>query len=174
MAVIALIIYGYFTSSLPAPFPAKGERPSPGGTPTPAAGNAPAPAAQVGRPFTFGGGLYSIDKIDRIGQLQKGSATLSAGGTFLLVFLSVENRGIEPLAFQSSDFALFDRQGRRYAAHIEATKLAGPAFQTSDLLGEAIGPGLKRQGVLAFDVPLDAGGFSFRLLNGYLDISLGS
>ncbi len=92
----------------------------------------------------------------------------------MLVFISVVNRGTEPLSLKPSDFALYDNYQRRYSAHGEATKLAAQAYDRADLFAEAVEPGLSRQGILTFDVPQEDASFSLRLFNGFMDVSLGS
>jgi len=175
VVLIGLSLWGYFTSALPAPLPAwhratSVATPSPLGASTP---GAQALQAQRGRPFTFGNGLYSVEKTDRVAELKQGGTSLTASGSFFLVFLSVTNQGQEPLSFSPSDFSLHDQQGRKFTVHSEATKLASLTNQKSDLFSEALQPGLGRETVLVFDVPKESTGLSLRLSNGYLDVSLG-
>jgi hypothetical protein len=108
-----------------------------------------------------------------VAELKQGGTSLTASGSFFLVFLSVTNQGQEPLSFSPSDFSLHDQQGRKFTVHSEATKLASLTNQKSDLFSEALQPGLGRETVLVFDVPKESTGLSLRLSNGYLDVSLG-
>lgn len=172
---VALFLWGYFTSDLPAPLPARHRttpvaNPSQTGTGTPGTQGL---QAQAGRPFIYGNGLYSVEKTDRVAQVGQAGSSVTASGSFLLVFLSVTNQGPEPLSFSPSDFSLRDKQGRTFTIHLEATKLAVLANQRSDLFSEAIQPGLDRKIVLVFEVPKDSTGPSLRLSNGYLDVNLG-
>lgn len=172
---VALFLWGYFTSDFPAPLPARhratsAAMPSPTGTGTPGTQGL---QAQPGHPFIYGNGLYTVEKMERVAQVGQGGNSVTASGSFLLVFLSVTNQGQEPLSFSPSDFSLRDKQGRTFTLHSEATKLASLANQKSDLFSEALQPGLSRETVLAFDVPKESSGLSLRLSSGYLDVNLG-
>ncbi len=172
--IIAVGIWGYITSSLPAPLPAW-HRTSPGAATT--SPNTPAeqgPTASVGKSFTFGHLQYVIEKTERSGDITQGSTSLKSAGSFFLVYLTARNQGKQPVSLAPADFALEDSQGREFTLNREATKLAGQVSETGDFLGEALQPGLGRRGVLVFDVPQSASGLTLRLSNGYLDVNLGS
>lgn len=172
LAIIVLVI-GFTTDILPPPLPARHREGTP---PTPVA--APAAATRglqvpSGRPFTFGSALYEVEKTGRASEFRDKTAAFTPSGTFLLVFLSVTNQGREPLAFGPGDFTLHDKEGRRFSALREATRLASSLNEKKDIFGEALQPGLGMEAVLVFDVPKEAEGLVLRLSHGYLDVGLG-
>ncbi|MBI4289519.1 MAG: DUF4352 domain-containing protein [Chloroflexi bacterium] len=172
---IIILVLGFTTDILPPPLPAR-HRETPQATstatPTPAAVTTLGLQAQSGRPFTFGNGLYTVDKTGRASEFTDRTTSVKPSGTFLLVFLSVANRGREPLTFSPSDFTLYDREGRKFTALREATKLAASLNEKRDVFGEALQPGLSMEAIIVFDIPKDAAGLSLRLSYGYLDVNL--
>jgi Domain of unknown function (DUF4352) len=82
-----------------------------------------------------------------------------ADGKYLIVTLTVENGGQQPVDAGSFEYVLVYKQSRFYSS-----SNAGAAF--SDWLeeGKDLNPGLRRTGTLVFDVPLNAAAADFTLL----------
>jgi hypothetical protein len=170
IAVIGLFAYGYFTSSLPAPFPALHR------TTTPATSTTNPnllPNARINEPFVYGSVLYTITGVDKKVQVQQGTSIFTASGTFVLVSVTVRDQGQAPVTLQPSSFSLRDSQGREFSLHQAATRAASSVPGKTDLFAEALQPGVDRQAVIVFDVPRADSDFSLRLYSGYVDVSLG-
>ena len=172
VAIIAVFVWGYFTNDLPAPLPSFKPRTT---TTIPVATTTTTTAAefQLNKPFTFGSAQYTITKIDLINELKSGTTTTTTTGSYVLVFLAVLDEGMTPLTLNPSDFTLIDNKGRIFTLNQEATRIASVSNGKGNLLTESLQPGLSKEGVLTFDVPKDASGFSMRLSNGYVNVNLG-
>lgn len=170
--IIAVFLWGYFTSQLPAPLPAW-HRVSAENRPSQSAAVIQSPKAQANHLFTYGDVSYLISRVDRTEELKYANTSFMTSGSFVVLSISVTNQGVEPVFLQPSDFALYDSQGQQFAIHEEGTKLAATIYQKIDLFGEALQPGLGSDGILVFEVPKAAAGFFLRLSKGYLDADLG-
>jgi len=171
VAIVGLITWGYFTSSLPAPFPAR-HRTTPTTASPGATGAGQLPAASPDKPFAYGNVLYTVVNITKAADVKHGTASFQAAGTFIMLPLTLVNQSKEPVTFRATDFTLRDGQGQIFSIHGGATGLASAAPGKSDLFAEALQPGLEIQSVLVFDVPRQASGFVLRINNGYLDVDL--
>lgn len=172
VAIVGLITWGYFTSSLPAPFPAR-HRATVSTTSQVTTGAGQLPAASPNEPFAYGSVLYTVGNITKAADVKHGTTSVQAVGTFILVPLTVANQSQEPVTFQPSDFALHDAEGQVFSLHGGATGLASAAPGKSDLFAEALQPGLEIQAVLVFDVPKQASAFDLRISSGFMDVKLG-
>ena len=172
VAIVGLIAYGYFTSSLPAPFPAL-HRTTAAETTAPTPGTPQVPTASPGKPFAYGDVLYTVGDVSKTNEVRRGTASSQAVGTFVLVPLTLSNTSREPVDFASTDFSLRDGQGQVFSLHAAATGLANAAPGKTDLFAEALQPGLEIQAILVFDVPRQASGFDLRISSGFMDVSLG-
>ncbi len=172
LAVIIVLFWGWFTSQLPEPLPVRnrgGTQLAPSGTSIPAQGT----GVQASRPFTYGNAIYSITDISTVTEVKAGRTSLTSTGSFVVLLLTINNQGDEPIILHPSDFILHDMQNRRFTVNVAATSIAESANRRSGLFNEAVQPGMGRQGVLVFEVPRDDRGFSLRLANGFLDVNLG-
>jgi hypothetical protein len=172
VVIVGFLTWGYFTSSLPAPFPARNRKTAESTSSTETTVTSPGLQLKMGTPFTYGNLQYLISKTERTTEVKQGGTTLDTSGSFILVFLTVKNSSKGPVILEPSDFALNDAEGRVYSLNLEASKLASVANEADDIFGEALQPSLGRTGVLVFDIPIDATNLSIRLFNGYLDVSL--
>jgi hypothetical protein len=172
VVVVGFLTWGYLTSSLPAPFPARhrtsAENISTSGT---------TDTSQIlqykeGTLFTYGNLQYLVSKTERATEVKQGNTTVKTSGSFILVFVTVKNSSKVPVVLEPSDFALIDAEGRAYSVNLGASNLSSTANEAGDMFGEALQPSLERTGVLVFDIPKDATGLSIRLYNGYLDVAL--
>lgn len=170
VVIVGLITWGYFTSSLPAPFPAR-HRTTTTETSLPAQGQLPTGATD--KPFTYGNVLYTVGNISKSAEVKHGTASFQAVGTFVQVPLTLVNQSQEPVTFTASDFILHDSQGQVFSLHTGATGLACAAPGKTDLFTEALQPGLEIQSVLVFDVPKQTTGFDLRISSGFMDVNLG-
>jgi hypothetical protein len=172
VAIVGVFLWGYFTAQLPPPLPAYHPKTTSTDTPTQTQ-TTTTPAYQANHPFNYGTAQYSIIKIETATELKSGTLTASTSGSFVLVFLSVLDQGMNPLSLAPSDFTLIDNKGRTYTLNQEATNIACLLNDKKNILSESLQPGLSRDGVLAFDVPEAAAGFTLRLSNGYVEVALG-
>jgi hypothetical protein len=184
MIVIAVLCVGamlwaYFTDQLPGPLPKYHSATVKTGTTTTT--NAAIPsgitttAYPASQPFDFGAAQYTLGKITVSGdELRSGTLTATTSGNFVIVDLTVLDRGSVPLSLEASDFTLYDNRGNLYAVNENATNIASlSTANRKNLLTEPLQPGLSRDGIIVFEVPKDASGFTLRASNGYVDISLG-
>jgi hypothetical protein len=169
VAIVGLVTYGYFTSSLPAPFPARNRPPAE--TTPPIAGSQQS-QAQADRPFAYGSVLYSIGNTSRVEEVRQSGVSFKASGIFLLINVELTNQGREPVALHPSDFVLHDSLGREFSVHQAAAKTAAAVYDKADIFTAALQPGLTVEGVLIFDVPKQATGLVLRISKGYLDVKL--
>jgi hypothetical protein len=170
VAIVGLIAWGYFTSSLPAPFPTM-HRTTAAETSSPSQGQLP--TASPGKPFAYGSVLYTVGSISKSADIKQGTASFQAVGTFVQVPLTLANESKAPVTFTASDFVLHDSQGQVFSLHSGATVLACAAPGKTDLFAEALQPGLGIQVVLVFDVPKQVSGFDLRISRGFMDVNLG-
>jgi hypothetical protein len=185
MIVIAVLCIGsmlwaYFTDQLPGPLPKfhTASNTKPGVTTTT---NSAVPsgitttAYPASQPFDFGAAQYTLGKISVSGDdLRSGTLTATTSGSFVLVDLTVLDRGSAPLVLDAADFTLYDSKGNLYTVNENATNIASlSTANRKNLLTEPLQPGLSRDGIIVFEVPKDASGFTLRVANGYVDISLG-
>ncbi|MDP2919982.1 MAG: DUF4352 domain-containing protein [Dehalococcoidia bacterium] len=169
IAIVGLTIYGYFTSSLPAPFPARNRAPA---ETMPSSATNQLPQVQADRPFTYGSVLYSLGDTSRAEEVRGSGVSHKAGGVFLLINLTLTNQGKEPVILEPSDFTLIDGQGREFSIHQSASRTAAVVNAKADIFSEALQPGIPVNGVLVFDVPKQATGLVLRISKGYLDVKL--
>lgn len=169
LAIIGVAIWGYYTSSFPAPLPARNRAVQAVKT-TPATGVTPV-QPQVNKAFAFGDIEYTISNVEHSTSVSKPGASITTTGSFVRVSINVENLGERPVVLQAGDFALVDSQGRYYSVHQAATTAA--AGDSVAFFSEALQPGLIHAGVIVFEVPKDTGGLTLRLLNGYAEVDLG-
>jgi len=172
VAIVSLITWGYFTSSLPVPFPAR-HRATVVTTSQGTTGGGQLPAASTNQPFVYGNVMYTVGNITKAADVKHDTTSFQATGTFILVPLTVVNQSLEPVTLQPSDFALQDGQGQVFSLHGGATRLANAATGKTNLFEEALQPGLEIQAVLVFDVPKQASGFDLRISSGFVDVKLG-
>lgn len=168
LAIVIFVAAAYFSGNIPF----VGQQDNGPGTPPPVTGGQ-LPAASIGRAIGYGEWGYRVSSAEKRDRLEFDSKSLLPGGSFLLVHLTVTNNGKEPRSLAAADFGLIDGQGRRYSVDSEATELASGQLSKSRLLDVVIQPGLSKDSVVVFDIPGDAGGLSFRLFQGYLDVDLG-
>jgi hypothetical protein len=171
IAIVIVFLWGYFTNDLPAPLPSFKPRTT---TTTPTTTSTTTTSEfQLNKPFTFGSAQYTITKIELATELQSGTATTSTTGSYILVFLTVTNEGIVPLSLNPADFTLLDNKGRTFTLNQEATRIAALSNKKSNILTESLQPGLRQEGIIAFEVPDNTSGFVLRLSNGYVNVNLG-
>jgi len=120
----------------------------------------------------FSGVRYTVGVAQQAVRVGTSDTGRHARGVFLLVPLTVQNTGREPLALAPGDVALLDSQGRRFSPDVAATRLHAEATRGDSLLETTVQPGLTLSGVLVFDVPTDASGLVLRVSRGYIDLAL--
>lgn len=169
--LIAVFAWGYFTNSFPAPFPSVSPRNPAATTPTTTATTPQ--GFQIGKPFTYGSAVYTVDRTANVGEINVSGGKSIAAGTYILVYLTVIDQAVVPLELGPGDFALVDSSGHLFTVDQKATEAASVADGLKNILTDSLQPGLSRQGVLTFDVPKDATGFSLRLYSGYVSVGLG-
>ena len=169
LAIVGVAIWGYYTSSFPAPLPARNRAVQESKT-TPASEATPV-QPQMDRAFVFGDVEYTVSKVERSATVSKPGVSITAMGSFVQISFTVKNLGDAPVVLPAADFALYDSQGRGYSVHQAAT--AAAAEEPVAFFSEALQPGLTRTGVIVFEVPENASGLRLRLLNGYTEVDLG-
>jgi hypothetical protein len=114
-------------------------------------------AAPIGTPAQTGNLAITVTKVEP-GVAQVGTevgGTLlgeKAQGQFVLVHVSVENVGAEAESFSDMNAKIYDAEGREF----EANSAAGIYIEGNDSLFGEINPGNTLQGVLVYDLPVDA------------------
>lgn len=88
-----------------------------------------------------------------------------ADGIFVVITLSMENVGKESEYISSSQFGLIDNQDRKYDVSTEAIIYLG-SMGFDALIFDKLGPGLKTEGSIIFDVPSDDKGLKLKISGG--------
>ncbi len=125
------------------------------------------------RAFQFGDVVYGVTGLERKDGPGVGNPVRGPHGRFIVLSVSVQNRGNAPVQFSAGDFGLLDGQGRLFSPDREATRAYAAEYRRDALVELVLQPGLSADAVLVFDVPTDATGLALRLQKGYLDVSLG-
>lgn len=109
-------------------------------------------APGVGDPVRDGQFEFTVNRvkcgIKRVG----GQFGEDAQGKFCFVYLTVENIGDQAQAFSGDEQLMFDEQGREFSADTEAQFY----LDDGNAIYEEINPGNKVEGIVVFDIPLDA------------------
>ncbi|MBU9705937.1 DUF4352 domain-containing protein [Paenibacillus sp. AK121] len=87
---------------------------------------------------------------------EKGSVgDITTEGKFVVVSVKVRNVGSKPVNIDSNYFTLYDSNGRKYDPSGDANSYLKEQFAF-----DSLNPGLSRKAQVAFEVPIDAVGFS--------------
>lgn len=141
------------TASAPADGAPPGADPAAPAEPAAPVEEEPAPAAPgVGTPVADGKFEFTVTNVEQgVGRVGSDMFGEDAQGQFLLVHVTVRNVGDEAQYFDSSSQKLVDAQGRQHSADSAAAiYLDGSSFL------ESVNPGNSVEGIVVFDVPVDA------------------
>jgi hypothetical protein len=119
--------------------------------------SSPADAQDAGQTVRFGVWEIAVTGTETRDTIPAGGEIVRARGTYLVVFLTVENSGNAPEYFYSGDFLVTDDGGTSFSADSEAT-IAYQIYVLDEDAGD-YQPGFAYETAVVFDVPAEASGF---------------
>jgi len=171
LVIVGLGVYAYFTTPLPFGLSALIRTPG-GANVAPAASPSIAPGSRTaaGQPLVLGATNLTVQAAQRNQPLALGGGT--AGGSFTILQIELQNAGNEPLSPRREDFRLVDERARSYVVDLEATRAVNQTNRRRVAFDASVPPGGRLVTLLAFETPPDVGGLTLRVNLGYGDLEL--
>lgn len=134
-----------------------------------------AEAAKIGDPVKAGNITWTVTRVEQKTELRSFGETKQ--GNFVIVDLTAENTGKEPVTVDSESLALLDDQGRTHETDTDQSLYVPSRL---DLFLEQVNPGVTKEARVIFNIAPDAGGLILRAgdgevftdKNGYVDLDI--
>lgn len=130
----------------------------------------------VGDSVDLGDLTLTVNNVLILPVLGTGYVSSFADGTFVVVEVSIENRGKDIKTIITSNFKVVDSQDRSYDWSSKSIYLNSMGLTPLEII-KNIGPGLKTTGYMAFDVPVNDTGLMLEVnipFSGNVNIGIGN